>query len=196
MIPYIGDISKADAEVLRELAEEATNILEFGCGASTQVIREYAFRSTALVSIDTEETWIEKTKKNLDMLNIRKLVTFQSYQAFMKDPWGGPYDMIFDDGVDHLRKEFALAIWPHLKVGGVLAFHDTRRGQDIRNFVEVLATHFNEVGGVMTNIEGSNISCMYKKEHEPYDNWQITEKREPWQLGYGDVPESNWTFKS
>ena len=58
MIEYIGDISKADALVLKELAENATAILEFGCGASTQVMSVYT--KNRIISIDTSQEWIDK----------------------------------------------------------------------------------------------------------------------------------------
>lgn len=190
MIPYIGDISEADADILETTASDYDNILEFGCGASTQVIAYMA--SGAFTSVDTSEEWIDKTVQNLALLGIEKQVTFVNYDTFMRQlnntTLSRKYDMIFVDGVDALRREFAVRLWPHLEVGGVMLFHDTRRAHDFRNVMEVAAQYHNEVEGIMCNLEGSNISAILKKELEPYDNWQITENRQPWQLGYGDVP--------
>lgn len=186
MIPYIGDISKADAVVLAAYAQSSDSILEFGCGASTQVLAKYS--ENIIVSIDTEGVWIDKTKNNLDLFGLRDQVIFEDYYSFMRAP-RLPFDFIFDDGEDSLRREFAIKMWPYLSVGGVLAFHDTRRGHDFRNVLEVLAIYHNEVDTVIFNKESSNITCIYKKIPEPYDNWQISENREPWMLGYDDLPE-------
>ncbi len=193
MIPYIGDISQNDAKVLAFYAEMATSILEFGCGASTQVLAAYT--SGTLTSIDTESSWMEKTENNLNLLveGWDEKVEFHNYNSYMKNveasPITGNFDFIFDDGADSLRREFAIKIWPKLAVGGVLAFHDTRRGPDFRNVLEVLAHYMTEVKNVYFNYADSNITCILKKAPEPYDNWQISEKREPWQLGYGLPPQ-------
>jgi predicted O-methyltransferase YrrM len=189
MIPYIGDISKADAEVLNQCARKYANILEFGCGASTQVIAASAGISL-VTSIDTDQGWIEKTIGNLALLEIKKEVTFLTYDTFMSMVKDGKrdFDFIFVDGVDSLRRTFAIDIWPYLVAGGIMAFHDTRRAHDFRNVLEVLAQFQNEVGTVEFNCQHSNITIVQKNAPEPYDNWQITENKQPWQLGYGDVP--------
>lgn len=188
MLRYIGDISAADAEVLADLAEDSTSILEFGCGASTQVMAHYKGIGL-MVSVDTDQGWIEKTKGNLKILGIQDEVGFSDYYKFMDERTPkGPFDFIFVDGVDALRREFAIKIWPYLQVDGTMAFHDTRRAHDFRNVLEVLANFQNEVGMVSFNYDGSNITLIQKKELEPYDNWQITENKQPWQLGYGEIP--------
>jgi predicted O-methyltransferase YrrM len=190
MIEYIGDISKKDATVLRMYAQTSNNILEFGCGASTQVIANYVSKEARITSIDTEEAWIEKTRSNIKVLGIKNHVNFLNYNTFMDHILVDiHFDFIFDDGADSLRREFAIKMWPYLAVGGVIGFHDTRRGPDFRNVLEVLAHYQNEVDDVAFNVWGSNITMIWKKVAEPYDNWQITEKREPWQLGYGELPE-------
>lgn len=190
MIPYIGDISKADASILAKYAGSASRILEFGVGASTQVIGSYKYDTTKFESIDTDRLWIEKTKENLDLLQIKHPI-FTAYEDF-KPQVLYPYpefDFVFDDGADNLRLPFAMMIWPYIQVGGVLAFHDTRRGGDARNLVEVIASHHNEISMVEVNKDGSNISIITKKKHEPYTNWQVDENKQPWMLGYGPVPQ-------
>ena len=95
MIPYIGDISKQDAVVLKELAEQSVDILEFGCGASTQVLAAYT--SGSVISVDTAPAWIRKTREHLKRLNLPE-VSFCSYDEFVT--WrGGPYDLVFNDGL-------------------------------------------------------------------------------------------------
>lgn len=188
MIQYIGDISKADAEVLHDFAINATNILEFGVGSSTQILSKYS--SGNMTSIDTDRLWIEKTKDNLKVLGIKEpfFVTYHNWKPQTYHPYP-EFDFIFDDGVDNLRKEFGLHMFSYLKIGGFLALHDTRRPHDARNFCEILAHYHNEVDLVQMNVGHSNVSVMRKKVNEPYDNWQISEKREPWQLGYKSLPQ-------
>ena len=101
MIPYIGDISKNDSIVLSELAAQSKNILEFGVGASTQVIA--AFAKGKFTSIDTSIEWIDKTKKNLHLLEINLPINFCLYKDFL--PSHDKYDFIFNDGLDSLRRE-------------------------------------------------------------------------------------------
>jgi len=193
MIAYIGDISIIDAGLLRSIAQlKRGNFLEFGCGASTQVLAKYKREGTEFISIDTSGEWIAKTKENLQYLGIdSSTVQFDTYDRFMQEvaQKGKMFDFIFDDGVDHLRREFAIRIWPYLSPGGLMAFHDTRRAPDFRNVLEILAQFQNEVTEARFNFADSNITYVFKGTSAPYDNWQITEKREPWMLGYGEIPE-------
>lgn len=184
MIPYIGDISKADAAALARLAGQATRILEFGVGASTQVIAAFARPEASFITLDTSTEWIDKTRRNLRLLGITRPVDFRAYESF--DFSSGEYDLIFDDGADEFRKDFALRIWPRLATGGVLAFHDTRRWQDARNVCHVLEQIHNEVLTVEFNAAHSNITLVTKRDLEPYENWQETEGRLAWQLGWGE----------
>lgn len=190
MIPYIGDISEADARVLQILVMSKHNTLEFGCGASTQVLAAYVGDDPEwkVTSIDTSQEWMDKTKSNLLLLDIKKEVKFEEYHQFMQSlsTLKPQYDFIFDDGVDHLRRDFAIQIWPFLAVGGTIAFHDTRRAPDVRNVLEVIAHYQDEIDHVHFNVSGSNITIVRKKKAQPYENWQITENRLPWQLGYSE----------
>lgn len=187
IIPYIGDISRADAFLLKDFALQSTNILEFGVGSSTQVLSKYS--SGNMTSIDTDRLWIEKTRENLKLLGVKEpfFTMYSDWEPQTHRPYP-IFDFIFDDGADHLRRDFGIKMFPYLKVGGYLALHDTRRPHDARNFAEILAQYHNEIDLVQMNVNHSNISVIRKKVTEPYDNWQITEKREPWQLGYGDPP--------
>jgi predicted O-methyltransferase YrrM len=190
MINYIGDISKNDAKVLKDSAEVAYKdevILEFGCGASTQVLRAYA--KCKVISIDTDINWIERTKQNLELLDIKGEVEFHEYQPFMSSlSTMIKYDMIFVDGVDPLRRQFALDIWPFLIDGGCMAFHDTRRAHDFRNVLEVLAHYQAEIEMVEFNYLDSNITLIGKREiRADYENWQLSEGKLPWQYGLAPI---------
>jgi hypothetical protein len=181
MIFYIGDISKADAKVLKELAGDYKSILEFGCGASTQVLAAYCkgrFRS-----IDTEPIWIERTKRNLGLLNITKEVEFFEYG---KDP-AGVYDFIFVDGLPELRLPFALERWDMLIDGGVMALHDTRRSSDFKNACELMTSKHAEILCADFNWNGSNITVIRKQTPLYYEDWNQKEGRLTWQFGHSDI---------
>ena len=92
---YIGDLSKYDYEILKNLSLESNNMLEFGVGASTQILRN--FSNGNLTSIETSSFWIDMTKKNLKYLNIEKDINFLLYEDFK--PKSEKYDFIFNDGV-------------------------------------------------------------------------------------------------
>lgn len=181
MIPYIGDISKADALVLKKWAEASTSILEFGCGASTQVLSKYA--NHKIISLETDEVWIDKTKKNIKLLEIENEPEFHEYHSYQPTK---QFDFIFNDGVDKYRRDFCFLYWKYLEVGGVLALHDTRRWQDYKNVIDFINAKYNEISKIELNDARSNISLIHKKKHQPYENWQEVEKKEQWEIGYGD----------
>lgn len=178
MIDYVGDISKQDAVVLAALASSATNILEFGSGASTQVLAAYG--KCPVLSVETSAVWIKRTRGNLERLGL-PAVQFTSYADWAGNPTG-EYDLIFDDGVDGFRLEFAFAAWKLLKIDGIFAFHDTRRFQDVANVVELLRKHSPEIRSVIVNKDHSNITTFRKKEAEFYDDWNVSEQRTPAQI--------------
>lgn len=189
MIKFIGDISKTDALVLKEFAEKANNILEFGVGGSTQVLANYA--QGEVTSIETNIDWIEKTRCNLEILKIKKSVYFQYYGDFMLSEHTQSYDMIFNDGVDHLRKDFGLyAFSKLLKPNGVLLFHDQRRTGDVYNMVEVIKNYSAYIECVEINYLGSNITIIYKRDIPLfYEDWNVIEQKKDWQIGQGDIPQ-------
>lgn len=180
---YIGDISKNDFLVLQEAATKYKNILEFGVGASTQVILNYT--SGSFVSIDTSQDWIDITKKNIEFLNINKPLDILTYDEFKPS---GSYDFVFNDGVDHLRSSFGIFIFPYIQVGGVLAYHDTRRGGDMMNVLELVKRYFNEIDVIEMNKNNSNITFIRKKQYQPYEEWNVAE-------GKISLPKGGSVFK-
>jgi predicted O-methyltransferase YrrM len=186
-ISYIGDISSKDAEVLSALAYSAKSILEFGVGASTQVMAYY--KTGTMISLETDPAWIEKTKRNFTRLGISQdAVDFRPYAGFPVQPTDR-FDLIFDDGVDGYRREFATKAWPLLSVGGLFCFHDTRRTQDVQNVCALLGAVSAEVEAVHFNQNHSNITTILKKKAEHYEDWNVIEHRESWQTGWGEPPE-------
>ena len=187
MIPYVGVISREDAELLKSLAENAERILEFGCGASTQIFAAYG--KGTVDSVETGWNWIEKTKRNIARLGLPPKVRFHEYASFRPER----YDLIFDDGADELRLAFAALTFPHLDVGGIMAFHDTRRTKphgesrtsDVQNVCSILEWHSTEIDSVTMNANNSNTTLIRKRAPLPYVNWQVTEGRTDAQMGLG-----------
>jgi predicted O-methyltransferase YrrM len=195
MIPYIGDISKQDAALLRRLTAQLhglmgtpPRILEFGMGASTQVIAHYS--DAEFTSVETEPSWRERTVANLELLGIDRPVKLELYKGFMETiclKEDNHYDLIFDDGVDGYRLEFARKTWRLLKEGGLLLFHDTRRTSDIKNVCELVAEQSAYISSVSINEADSNITVIRKRRPVFYENWNETEGRAPWQSGYAPM---------
>jgi predicted O-methyltransferase YrrM len=181
MIPYIGDISEYDALLLKKMAQadDIKSILEFGCGASTQVIAAYT--NAKFISIDTADEWIDKTISNINLLEIKNMPLFYKYDDF--DFSTGNYDFVFNDGIDSLRNNFAYNIWSRINVAGILAFHDTRRNGDITMMMNFIINNIAEIEAVFFNYNESNISLIYKGLVKPYYDWQEKEGRMKWQNG-------------
>lgn len=186
MIDYIGDLSRADAELLRNYAQQSGRILEFGVGASTQILASYT-RGT-VDSVETDPKWIGKTHARLLDLAVAHLVTFHHYGPFVPV---GAWDMIFVDGADELRQPFALHVWANLAVGGVMLFHDTRRTvphgnsltTDVENACAVIMAHSFEIERVVLNENNSNTTVITKRGPLLYRDWNRDEGRTPAQIG-------------
>ena len=180
MIDYIGDISEQDAVVLKELAEQSTSILEFGCGASTQVLAAYT--KGYVVSIETAPAWIRKTKVHLERLGLLEVVAFRSYDEFKESPTR-PNDLVFNDGVLGLRREFAMLAWDHIKVDGIMCFHDTRTTPVVLDVAHLFSEKSAEIHSMIVNQDHSNITVIHKKSAEHYENWNLIEGKEEWEVG-------------
>lgn len=179
MIPYIGDVSINDAFVLKGIAEESDNILEFGVGASTQILRHYS--KGKMISVDTMQEWIDRTKKNFKLVGVKGDVDFRLYD----EDYSGKYDFIFVDGHKRLRYEFGVNNWKHLAYGGFMAFHDTRKEFHIDYVCDLLKRHYLQVESVQVNPSESNLTIIKKRKALKYVNWNQTENRPSWQYGRG-----------
>jgi predicted O-methyltransferase YrrM len=192
---YIGDLSRNDAALLHDLARRARAILEFGAGASTQIIARACDAHAMITTLETDAEWIEKTRTNLRRLNITKQVEFVPYKEWVGNPGSRIYDLILDDGIDKLRLEFALKAWPLLRVGGLLLLHDTRRRKDFENVLRFVSKAYLEVASVQFNTSSSNLTLITKKTAEPWEDWNLVEGRERWEYAHEDPPpdfESRW----
>lgn len=189
MIPYIGCISREDADVLEMLVRTSPRILEFGAGASTQIFAAYS-PTGDIHTVETDPEWIAKTAGNLHRLglNTDRTITWHDWSGF--EP-AGEYDLIFVDGADDLRLEFAMMTWPYLRVGGTMAFHDTRRTEphglakfsDVQNVCQTIAKYSTEIYRVDFNAHDSNTTLVVKRTPLLYENWQIAEGRTDAQMG-------------
>lgn len=187
-IKFIGDLSLEDADVLAGHAQNSKSILEFGVGGSTQVMAQCG--ADHMRCVDTDQAWIEITAKRLTQLKNATPVMFTTYTTNFAEQ----YDLILVDGVDHLRREFAINTWQYLKSGGVMLFHDTRRFQDFQNAAWVAQLYFNEISSIDVNARASNgcssnITVLHKKTLEPYVNWNHTENKPAW--AYGAIMDEN-----
>jgi len=190
-IKFIGDLSLQDADILAKFGRQSKSIIEFGSGGSTQIFSQCGCNS--VTSIETDPNWINLTKKRLSQLNEASVVEFFSYTHLDKIIFGKQYDLIFVDGVDHLRREFAITTWKYLQVGGVMIFHDTRRFNDFQNVAWIAQLYFNEINRIDINLAASdgissNMTVIHKKSYEPYQNWNHTENKPLW--AYGSQPNT------
>jgi precorrin-6B methylase 2 len=185
-IGFIGDLSLQDADLLAMYAKRSEYILEFGVGGSTQIMAQC--KPKRMISIDTDPGWIERTRTTLGRLTDKTEVEFGGYTNAQDMMANIRFDLIFIDGVDHLRKEFAAFSWQFLRVGGVMLFHDTRRQHDFLNAVGVASNFWNELSKVEVNAKASNgkssnMSVLHKKSLEPYENWNDVEGKPAWAHG-------------
>jgi len=185
---FNGDLSLEDADVLVLYGKRAKRILEFGCGGSTQIFSQC--KPSRLVSIETSAEWINVTARRVAKLG-GIAPEFRPYDYI---PMTEEFDLIFVDGIDSLRRDFALGTWKMLSVGGVMIFHDTRRFQDFQNAAWVAQTYFNEIAFININTKArnnksSNLTVLVKKEHEPYVNWNYEEGKPL--SAYGDLSDND-----
>jgi len=186
---FVGDLSVNDADILSKLSSGASRILEFGVGGSTQIFAQTAPEDASIISVDTDTGWISRTEENLVKLDACRRVKFLAYDKMLAEIEGRQFDLIFDDGRDDLRLEFARIAWDRLNVGGLLVFHDTRRIQDMANVLIVANEHYLEVDTIEVNVSNSNLTTIRKKVAEPYVNWNYVEGRAPWMWGDGPPPD-------
>lgn len=193
-IKFIGDLSAQDAALLARYASGARSVLEFGAGGSTQIIAQALCVGGSFVSIDTDPQWIATTRTNLRRLGVEDRCQFLSYDEWSPD--ATQFDLVFNDGLRNLRRDFAHRSFPQLTIGGTLLFHDTRRRLDVCDVTSLVEVFFEEIDQVQLNerFDGSssNITSVRKKAREPYVDWNAAEGRPPWAYGRGTVPDEFW----
>lgn len=187
---FVGDLSSQDAKVLEAFGRASLSILEFGCGGSTQILAQSLQPGARLVSVETDPAWIDRTRRNLQVLELPEDVCrFLPYEDWRQACEDRQFDFVFVDGVDGERAPFARAAFPLLQVGGWILFHDTRRRRDLRNLVELIMEYHTQVGDVRINFDRSNLSGFRRQPPQPYENWNVTEHRSAWMEGIQPPPE-------
>lgn len=184
VIQFIGDLSIEDAMVL-EQQSFMNSVLEFGVGGSTQIFAQNAER---VLSIDTDAGWIERTKKNITLLDkTRCNVEFRFYDEF---DFSGLFDVVFVDGAPEKRLEFAERAWKCLTPGGTMIFHDTRRFEYFKEAAWIMQLFFTEIKNVRVNYKDSNLTVIHKRmEPLAYVNWNETEGKPAWAYGAAERPD-------
>lgn len=179
-------MSLQDADILASYGIRSKSILEFGCGGSTQIFAQC--KPEKLISIETDPAWIDITKRRLMQVTGTPVTFIHTVQPFIEVP-DMMFDLIFVDGIDPLRGQFAIETWKKLMPNGVMIFHDTRRHYDFHNVAFTAHMFLTEVSRIDVNVKAScgnssNISIIHKKEDEPYVNWRLTEGKPMY--AYGD----------
>lgn len=178
MIDFIGDLSKQDAQVLKELAEKHERIIEFGSGGSTQILGHYT--KGKVISYETNEYWIRKTKNILLSMNIEN-VQFQPFKS-VNDISVPEHDLLFVDGYREIRVQFSMAAIDSNKA--VIAFHDTRVRKYTEPLMPFVHLFWNRIKRIDVNYLDSNITVIQLR-NEPlvYEDWNKVEGRTREQIG-------------
>ncbi len=134
-IPYMDAVH---AEWLREYAEDAGSILEWGCGGSTIWLAQIA--KGKVTSIEHDPIWhgrVQKVLKALEEAGVvsnRPEVWLQSDKAAYCDQGEhnkqrglDPYDLAFIDGYAPWRLDCLFACPRCVKPGGHIFMHDSQR---------------------------------------------------------------------
>jgi hypothetical protein len=191
-IRFIGDLSLEDADVLAKYGKQASSILEFGVGGSTQIFAQCIPNS--LISVDTDESWVDATNHKLFQIDEKIAPVFLMYDEPL---YIDRYDLIFVDGLSSLRLDFAQKTWEKLNAGGVMIFHDTRRFEYFKDVAWIAQLYFNEIENIeinakASNDKSSNMTVIKKKQAEPYVNWNYTEGKPLWAYGTQDKDKTLW----
>lgn len=165
----IGDLSKEDRLLLRDLARLNRNILEVGVGASTQILTHYT--PGKVVSYDTDTRWIDRIRDVVfPKVGVDGECEFRQlgHDLYM----AGAYDFAFIDCAREYRVPCADNAWTLLDEGGSIAFHDTRRARDMFNVSAFIVNHFPEIGRIECNYKNSNITVVWKRfGYAEFVNW-------------------------
>lgn len=180
---FVGDLSLEDANYLAGLAKLSPRILEFGVGGSTMIFAQ-SFPQK-LVSVETDQSWIDRTSLRMRQIEKKTSPEFHLWPRWPKEQ----FDLIFVDGVDAHRREFALDTWDSLSENGVMVFHDTRRLQDFQNAAYLAQLHHNSICRIEVNAHQSNLTAIFKQPHQPYINWNYSEGKPLWAYGLEESPD-------
>ena len=144
---WIGDLSLQDADILAQYSRKSSSVIEFGVGGSTHIIAQCTAHNS--INVETDPKWIAITKSHIDrIVDNPSKVTFCQYKEMDALIANKTFDLVFVDGIDDLREDFANKTWPLLSEHGVMIFHDTRRLADFKNVIHVAEANFLEVKNI------------------------------------------------
>ena len=170
-IEFVGDLSVEDSNVLLDLASASSSILEFGVGGSTQIFAQC--KPSLLLCVETDKLWAHAV---LDRVASHFPQATQPIMIGYNENFYQKFNLIFVDGIDEKRLDFALNTWESLEYGGLMLFHDTRRQRDLQNALAVADAFREEVEGMLVNFLDSNITVLHKRKSRlVYENWNATE---------------------
>lgn len=171
---YIGDLSRADMQVLAEYAMTHRRVLEFGAGASTQILALRGDQNAAFYCVETEQSWIDRTSDNCRRLGARHPIylSWLGWQQLQAQE----FDLVFNDGLLELRDEFASRAWRMLGEGGSLLWHDCRAATSSRDIVTFVGENYAEIESVSLSYRESNIAVIRKRVAIREGNWHEHER--------------------
>lgn len=167
---YIGDLSPADEDLLCDLSGTHSRIVEFGVGASTQILCDCAQLNAWIESVETDPAWVDRTVANLERLGICRRPDFATWECWLL---AAPrvIDLAIDDGRDDLRDEFARRVWPMIRPGGLLLWHDCRVKHVNGRIHGFAHSVYDEVKWLKFSPRGSNMAVIKKRRRLVYENW-------------------------
>ena len=190
----VGELGRSDIQVLAEHAQRSHRILEFGCGGSTMLFAQFSPPGSRIVSLDTERGWIDRTRDTLKKLDANR-VEFLPYAGWTGRVEGWPwFDLVFVDGLESERLNFAVESWKMLQPGGVMIWHDTRWSQIMEMILRHIGAHFQSVSRLDLGPGRSNCAIITKKVEDNYGNDPVPDRTEPWQSAKADLPV-NWPVR-
>jgi len=184
-----GDLSRADAVVLVQTCRNR-DVVEFGVGASTILLSQCA---RSLVSLDTEQHWIDRTRQKIDRL--QTITCRPEYVLIEKNCQELPKfgcDVLFNDGHSLLRVKFLQQYWlEHVRESILL--HDARTHYATNMIREMMSWYdkanyrkediweHNPYVGCLRQIDWcpqeSNMVVLHKRNCSlRYENWNLTER--------------------
>lgn len=118
-------------------------ILEIGClGGCSALVMSLAAPTAHIVTMSPDPNHVAATRRNTEGRSVKVLVTrSEDYLKEDETIW----DMIFVDG-DHKRAVYDLPWFNHLRIGGLMLFHDYTPGDAVRSACQPVYDAVNGMG--------------------------------------------------
>jgi len=148
-----GMVSGADGTLLQILIESsgAKRVLEIGTGvglSSLYLCKGLEKTGGTLVTIEGIGSKLDAARKSFEAAGCAKSVVALQGDALeilakLEGPLRGPYDLVFSDAAKTNNLHYFDAVMPLLRVGGLLAAHDTLCAENLkmRDYFDMLKAH-------------------------------------------------------